>query len=87
MKQGTRWSDRLSRGLSQGSSTPETVLQGWNQERSLLSRPPAELGERVNSQMAKFSGKMNLYTGKACVGVPNTKGRLASETWHAEWDV
>lgn len=31
--------------------------------------------------------KMNLYTGKACVGVPNTKGRLASETWHAEWDV
>lgn len=37
--------------------------------------------------MAKFSGKMNLYTGKACVGVPNTKGRLASETWHAEWDV
>lgn len=41
--------------------------------------------------MGKFSGRTNLYTGKPCVGGSqyrsSTKGRWASETWHAEWDV
>lgn len=37
--------------------------------------------------MGNFSGRTSLYTGKVCVGVSqyrsSTKGRLASETWHA----